>query len=222
MNKAILFDLDGTLLNTSEGILDSVRYTLSVLSLPDLSDEILLKFVGPPIQHSLKQYAGLNNEQAQYGTNIFREYYKSKALFKACLYPGIKEVLISLREMGVHVGVATYKREDYAIELLQHFGIAEICHVIHGADNENKLTKSDIVELCIKELGQDRNDVILVGDTKHDAKGANDAHVGFIAVTWGFGYKDVNESIEYPCKAVVSTTNELKSVIECIVENPSE
>jgi len=212
MIKAVLFDLDGTLLDTSEGIMDSVRYTIAQLGYAPLPSDTILKFVGPPIQNSLITYVGLTAEEAQTGANIFRNYYKSEALFKAQLYSGIIDVLAMLKNNGVKIGVATYKREDYAIDILEHFGIASYCDVMHGADNENKLTKADIVEMCISEMGEDKASVVLIGDTDHDAKGAQDAGVGFIAVTWGFGYKP-GDSIYYEHKAIITHP---RNIIDCL------
>ena len=203
MIKAVLFDLDGTLLNTSEGIMHSVRYTLSAMGYNPLPEETIIKFVGPPIQNSLMKYCGISPEEAQNGANVFRDYYKSNALFEASLYDGVMELLQELKSKGIKIGVATYKREDYAIDLLKHFGIDKCCDVIHGADNENILTKADIVELCINEMCEDRNDVVLIGDTEHDAKGAFFANVGFVAVTWGFGYTKDNVNSSYPYKYIV-------------------
>lgn len=195
MIKAVLFDLDGTLLDTSEGIKHSVRHTISVMGYNQLPEETILKFVGPPIQYSLMTFCGVDSEEAQRGANVFRDFYKSNALFEAELYDGIIELLKSLRNKGIKIGVATYKREDYAIDLLKHFGIDKFCDVIHGADNENRLSKADIIELCIKEIGEDKKDIVLVGDTVHDAKGAETAHIDFIAALWGFGFKSKTDSI---------------------------
>lgn len=193
--------------------MDSVCYTIRELEYKPLSPEVILKFVGPPIQNSLMTYLGVDKDTAQKGANIFREYYKSKSLFKASLYPGIIELMEVLRHRDIKIGVATYKREDYALDILRHFGILKYCDVAHGADNENKLSKADIVELCIKELGEDKSNVILVGDTDHDAKGANDANVGFVAVIWGFGYKSVEEVIAYPCILRLSRPMDLTKLI---------
>ena len=187
---AILFDLDGTLLDTSEGIRHSVRHTLDQMQLPQPSEEEIRKFIGPPIQESLMKYAGLCAEKAQQGANIFRDFYKTQALYEASVYDGVFPILEQLRKEGFKIGVATYKREDYAIDILKHFGISTYCDVIHGADNENKLTKADIIELCCKELAVIKDNILLVGDTEHDARGAILAGVHFCAVTWGFGYSN--------------------------------
>lgn len=213
MIKAVLFDLDGTLIDTSEGIIDSVRYTISQLGYEQLPIETILKFVGPPIQNSLITYVNLTLEEAQKGANIFRDYYKNNALYKASVYPGIKKLLLELKNSRIKIGVATYKREDYAIDLLKYFGIADYCDVIHGADNENKLTKADIVEMCINELDENKSNVLLIGDTIHDAKGAYNVSIGFIAVTWGFGYKSPYDKIEYPCITIVKEPKEISKIL---------
>lgn len=209
MIKAVLFDLDGTLLDTSEGIKHSVRHTISVMGYKPLSEETILKFVGPPIQNSLMDYCGVDSEEAQRGANVFREFYKSHALFEAVPYDGIMGVLESLKNKGIKIGVATYKREDYAIDLLKHFGIDKFCDVIHGADNENQLTKSDIIRMCINELNFHQNKVVLIGDTIHDAKGAMNEAISFLGVSYGFGFKSADEINCYPNIGCAHNTYEL-------------
>ena len=196
--KAILFDVDGTLLNTSEGLFRSVHYILDYLHLPQPTNEQLREFIGPPMQESLMRYGGLSKEEAQEGANVFRDFYKHKALFEASVYDGIIPALEQLRKLGFRIGVATYKPADYALDILVHFGIAPLCDVIHGADNENQLTKADIIQMCIDELGGGKDGTILVGDTEHDAKAAAMAGIKFCAVTWGFGYSRSSIKSEYP------------------------
>ena len=207
--KAVLFDLDGTLLDTSAGICHSVRYTMDRLNIPQPSDEKIKEFVGPPIQESLIKYAGLSIEDAQNGANIFRDYYKNEALYEASLYEGIIPLLVQLHKKDIKIGVATYKREDYAIDILKHFEIAKYCDVMHGADNENKLTKADIIDLCIDELGVQKQNIILVGDTEHDAKGAAHAGIKFCAVTWGFGYDQLHISSDFNIDLTIQSPLEL-------------
>ena len=207
--KAILFDVDGTLLNTSEGLFRSVHYILDYLHLPQPANEQMREFVGPPIQESLIRYGGLSKEEAQQGANVFRDFYKHQALFEASLYDGIIPALEQLRNMGFKIGVATYKRADYALDILVHFGIAPLCDVIHGADNENRLTKADIIQMCCEELGGGKDGTLLVGDTEHDARGAAMAGIKFGAVTWGFGFSPTNVKSSYPIDVVWNNVNDI-------------
>lgn len=198
MKKAVLFDLDGTLLDTTDGVLESAAYAAHQLGLNELPRETMLKFVGPPIQDSFSVHYGLDKEAAQKAAEIFRTYYKECALLKAVPYPGLAETLSQLKERGCALGVATYKREDYALTILRHFGITPFCRSMHGADNFNKFSKSDIVNLCLNELGASRKDSVLVGDTAHDAKGAALAGIDFIGVTFGFGFKTKADVDAFP------------------------
>lgn len=213
MKKAVLFDLDGTLLDTTEGVLESAEHAARELGLPDLPRETMLKFVGPPIQMSFIDYYGVTCETAQEAANAFRAYYKEHALLKARPYPGMQEVLRALCALGVKIGVATYKREDYAITILEHFGIAPFCQAMHGADHFNRLTKADIVNLCIRELGARLEDTVMIGDTEHDAKGASLAGVDFIAVTFGFGFRSPLDVGNYPSMGCADSLPEVLDLI---------
>ncbi len=186
----LLFDLDGTLLDTSEGIKKSVEHTLRQLNLPALSDEVIRTFVGPPINRSLQQTFHLNDEETAHATAVFRDLYKNQYLFYAEAYQGIPELLDALRAAGYKLAVATYKREDYAVMVLEKFDLFRRFDVVKGCDFESKLTKTDIVKLALKELGcQDPKNAALVGDTVHDQTGAAACGMDFIAVTYGFGFK---------------------------------
>lgn len=213
MIKNVIFDLDGTLLDTREGIVESVKYAARKLGYKEPSHENLLKFVGPPIQQSLITFYGCDKEIAQKGANIFRDYYKTTALLKAEPYEGIYDLCEILKANGIRMSVATYKREDYALTLLRHFNFDKYCNPIHGADNYNILKKEDIVRMCQEEMGATREDSVLIGDTNHDAKGAAQAGTPFLAVTYGFGYKCADDVRDYPCIGVAKTPLEIASIL---------
>ncbi len=213
MIKNVIFDLDGTLLDTREGIIESVKYALQKLGYEEPSHEDLLKFVGPPIQQSLVTFFGCDKETAQQGADIFRDYYKAKALLKAEPYEGIYDLCEKLKANGIRMSVATYKREDYALELLRHFDFDRYCNPMHGADNDNVLKKADIVRMCREEMGASREECVLVGDTDHDARGADQAGIPFVAVTYGFGYKCADDVRDYPCIGVAKTPLEIAGIL---------
>lgn len=214
MYKAVLFDLDGTLLDTSVGVIKSIEYTINELKLSPLSETELKTFIGPPIYNSLKERYNFSDEEAAEATRIFRDTYKDRFLFEAEVYQNLFKVLETLRNRKIKIGVATYKREDYAIRLLEHFGITDYCDVVHGADHDNKLTKSDIIKLCMDEMGiESPTEVVLVGDTSHDAIGAKNLEVDFIGVTFGFEFKKEEDINKYPNIGSIDNMIELIEIV---------
>lgn len=187
--NTIIFDVDGTLLDTSEGIISSVNYTIENMGLPDLSNEEKEAFIGPLIHNSFRNKYGLNDEDTYKAAKIFRERYSTIDLCKAKLYDGVLELLKYLKTNGYKIGVATYKREDYALKILNEFGITPFCDCIMGSDFYGKLTKHDIINNCINKIGSNRSEILMIGDTDADKIGAEKAGIDFLAVTYGFGFK---------------------------------
>lgn len=209
----VIFDLDGTLLDTTEGVLESAIYAAQKMGYKELERSSMLKFVGPPIQNSFIKYYNCDKEEAQRAANIFRTYYKENALLKAKPYDGIFELCDNLKKSGKKMAVATYKREDYARTILKYFGFDKYFESMHGADNENILTKADIVNLCIEDLNLNKRNSVLVGDTIHDATGARAAGVTFIAVTYGFGFKTKQDVDKYNSIGVAEVPLEILKYI---------
>lgn len=184
-----MFDLDGTLADTSAGILDSLRYTIEKMKLPNIKEEDMTSFIGPPLLDSFKKRFEMEENEAYNAIRIFREYYGFEGLYNVKLYAGISMMLHALKNKPYLIGVATYKKEDLAVRVLEYLGIAKYFDVIHGADSEEKLKKHEIIEKCINELNLNRAHCLYVGDTENDAKAASFLRVPFVGVTWGFGYK---------------------------------
>lgn len=191
--KLVIFDLDGTLMDTSEGIFAAVRHTIDEAGLEQLSESVIRTFIGPPIQRSFAATYKLDTDKADELAAMFRKQYSEHDILKAVPYDGIYDVLKALADRGIMSAVATYKREDYAIKLLSAYHIDDHMSFMHGSDMEGKLTKSDIIIKCIEDAGVSYDEVVMVGDTKNDEKGAIDIGVDFIGVTFGFGYKDKND-----------------------------
>ena len=191
--KLAIFDLDGTLLDTSEGIMSSVRYTVDKKKLRELSEDEIKTFIGPPIQNSFKSKYNMDAEEADDCAAVFRARYSSEDLFLAKPYEGIYELLEKLKTEKIMCAVATYKREDYAIPLLKKFHFDNYMDYMYGSDLEGKLLKSDIINKCISDAGVDKTEVVMIGDTINDEKGALALGVDFIGVTYGFGYKDSSD-----------------------------
>lgn len=190
MYKAILFDLDGTLTDSGEGITKSVQYALEKLGHPveDLSE--LNCFVGPPLVQQFMSFAGFDEETARQAVVFFRERYVPIGLYENFLYPGIKEVLTGLKARGFRLAVASSKLEVSVNKVLDTFGIADAFEVVvGGAQGGKSAEKKEVVEEALRRLGFDdrRQEVILVGDTHYDVIGAHEAGLDCLAVTYGYG-----------------------------------
>ena len=210
----VIFDLDGTLLDTSEGVLSAVKYTIEAFNFPKLTYEQMRSFIGPPIQNSFAREYGIEGEILQDIATVFRNQYKDVDLLKAVPYTGIYECLDSLKQNGLKLAVATYKREDYALTILRHFRFDKYFDVMHGADHNNVLRKSDIVEQCIIETGFTKKEhVILVGDTISDEAGAKKIGIDFIGVTYGFGYHDIQARDKADAIGFAETPLDVKDMI---------
>ncbi len=209
MYKAVLFDLDGTLLDTGDGVISSVRYTIEKMKLPMLSDEELKAFVGPPIKKKMMEVFLLSDESSSEAMNIFRNHYGIEDIYIASVYDGLIEILNELKSKGYKLGVATYKREDQAKKLLQKFDLVEKFDVIHGSDKEGKLTKADVVNNCILDLNVIPKEAVLVGDSDNDAIGAKQAGLKFIGVTYGFGFKSKDDVDSFDNIGVAETCQEI-------------
>ncbi len=197
--EMVIFDVDGTLLNTAEGIMNAVKYTIEKEGLPALSEDVLKNFIGPPIQDALAETYGIDDsEYLQKLAGIFRGRYKDYELMKAHPYEGIYEVFEKLVSDGVRPAIATYKREDYARAIVHHFGFDKYTDIIFGADHENRLKKKDIIGKCLEVCDHlSVQNAIMVGDTAHDAEAACQLGMDFLGVLYGFGFKTTKEIKEY-------------------------
>lgn len=211
----LIFDLDGTLLDTREGVLSSVKYTIHKVGLTPLEDSVLQSFIGPPIKDSFAKTYGISDEERlRELVRIFRDRYKDVDLLKAEPYEGIFTVFQTLQEKGVKTAVATYKRQDYTEKILNHFGFDRYTDIIYGADPDNKLKKKDIIELCIKKAGITIQDALMIGDTMHDAEAAKQLDMDFLGVTYGFGFKTPEEVAAYTTIQACNIPENILSILD--------
>jgi phosphoglycolate phosphatase len=210
---AVVFDLDGTLIDPFEGISRSLNFTVNQLGLPSLTDVQLRSFIGPPISDSFKRHYKMDDFGAQKAVALFRERYGIEDFCRASLYYGMKELLDFLRSQGLKLAVATYKRQDYAERILSFFHLSDYFTSIRGGDPHNLLTKMDIINLAVADLDVAQDKTVLVGDTLHDASGAQEAGLSFIGVTYGYGLTNHNDLSNLPCLGLASNTDQLKHMI---------
>lgn len=183
----ILFDLDGTLLDTSRGIYNSVRYTERCMGFVPIPDNAISQFVGPPPKMMYKKIYNLTDEVAFQAALNHREYGKTKAIYEANLYPEIKDLLKNLKDKGYKLGVATLKLQNIAKMVLKYYGILKYFDVVVGMDTNETRNKADTIRIA-KEITNTDN-VVMIGDSEYDEIGAKEANVDFIAVSYGYGFQ---------------------------------
>jgi phosphoglycolate phosphatase len=185
----ILFDLDGTLTNPRLGIGNSLKYALRQMQMDGYSDEILEKFVGPPLQDNFKNLFGMNERNTALAVEHFRTYFGEKGLFENEPYQGISEMLEELHLSGKHIYVVTSKLEKYAKMIMRHFEFDRYIDDIQGAEASGKHSgKGQLIEqLMVRNHIPTSTSVVMVGDTHYDLIGARENEISSIAVGYGFG-----------------------------------
>ena len=186
--KSIIFDLDGTLMNTKSGILTCLACILEKNGLPPVEKSREMKFIGPPMRQALKAEYGLSDDDAFEAAQEFRALYAESYAMMARTYPAMKALLATLKEQGCKLSVATYKREDVAKRLLKQHKLDGFFDVIKGSDFEGKLTKRSIVENAINAVNVSAKNTVIIGDSTGDGMAAKQVGADFIAVTYGFGF----------------------------------
>lgn len=206
MKKAILFDLDGTLTDSGEGIINCAQYAFQQMGYPVPPREEMGVFVGPPLWDTFEKF-GIPRERTDEAVKVFRSRYVPIGKFENTPYPGIRELLENLKKGGNLLYVATSKPESTAVEILEHFDLAGYFDRICGADLEKKRNSKDaVIAYLLEHTGGDA-EMIMVGDTEYDVLGAAAHGIPTIGVSWGYG--DVSAMEKAGAKAIANTTMEL-------------
>ena len=193
MKKLVIFDMDGTLADTSEGIFNSIKYTQKMMNLPPITEEQMYSHVGPPMEESYHRNFGLTGEKLQQAVKYHKEYAMQKGYRELKVYDGIPELLDNLHKQGILTAVATLKAQSTAEKIVSEY-FPDKFDLIVGARQEQPMTKSEMLLYCLEKLSVNKDDAVLMGDSIYDLHGAEQAGIDFIAVTYGFGFKDKNEN----------------------------
>ncbi len=191
--STILFDLDGTLTESGEGIIKSVQYALECVGRPEHDRQKLRVFIGPPLKEQFMHYTGMSLEEAERALACYRERFSTIGIYENRLYDGIEAMLRLLSEAGHVLAVASSKPEPFVERVLDWFNIRSYFIEVIGATMDEKRThKAEVVEEALRRLGigEDRSDVIMVGDKEHDVFGARAHGIPCAAVAYGYGGED--------------------------------
>ncbi len=193
MGRTILFDLDGTLTDSGEGIINCATLALNHFGLPVPDREAMRVFVGPPLDETFIKF-GVPADKTDEAIAVYRSRYTTVGKFENKPYPGVEQLLQNLKRQGNRLFVATSKPEGMSVEILEKFGLAEYFEMICGATLDgSRSKKADIITYLLGKAGGTEN-AIMVGDTAYDVIGAKAHGMPAIGVSWGYGKVEDMES----------------------------
>lgn len=191
----LLFDLDGTVIDSHEGIFNCLKYAFEAYGFPYGDDEGLKVFIGPPLFEQIRAYTGANDETSRLMVAKYRERYRPIGAFENRLYDGIVDAVRELKARGKKLYLATSKPEEFARAILERHGIDILFDEICGANlSRGAGTKEEVITELFSRTGICKDDCIMIGDTHFDVDGAKTMGIASMGVTWGFGSRDELES----------------------------
>lgn len=212
--KCFLFDLDGTLADTFPGIFHSYQYAAKRIGISLPTEEDVGEVIGAPLAEVFRKKFKLSDHMVQNALYHYRDYYAINGLCEVKQYNGMSKMLEILKKKGYLLGVTTLKKENFAKEILKNLGIAEYFDVIIGMDDKDTLQKSQMLKRAMRVLGVSNMETVLVGDSFYDAVGAKEINIDFIATTYGFGFKTLEDVSSYAHVGVIHMPMELLNYIE--------
>jgi len=184
----ILFDLDGTLTDPKEGIINSVKFALSKMGVNESEVGDLMKFIGPPLHVSFRDFCGFNEENTELAVQYFREYFTDKGINENSIFPGVVELLESLKSRKFNMFIATSKPTVHANTVLDNFGITKYFQYVKGSNlNGTESGKPEIIAHIIEKFNLEKDKTVMIGDRFYDIIGAKENGIDSIGVTFGYG-----------------------------------
>ena len=214
MYQYILFDLDGTLADTSEGILNSAQYSLKQCGIAEADRNKLKKFIGPPLKDTFMKLYSMDEEQATEATAKFREFYNEHGKYQCKLYNGTEHLLKSLKEHGATLIVATSKPTVFSEEILSFLKIDQYFDGIIGSNLDNtRSKKGEIIGYILQEYNiSDKKSAVMIGDKSQDLTGAFQCGISAIGVTYGFGTLEELSSVT--SEAILNSPSSILTYLE--------
>ena len=190
--STIIFDLDGTLTDSSKGIINSIIYALEKYDINDYDMLLLKKFLGPPLHESFEKYFGFDKEKSLQAVQFYREYFSTKGLLENEVYCGVNDLLQNLKENGKTLIVATSKPQPFTDRIMEHFDLTKYFDFIAGSNMDtSRSKKAEVIEYALSECNiKDKSKVVMIGDRAEDMIGAQSAGIDSIGVEYGYGTFD--------------------------------
>ncbi|MBR2906675.1 MAG: HAD hydrolase-like protein [Clostridia bacterium] len=212
-DRFFLFDLDGTLTDSREGVINSVMLVLTHYGIEIPDDEGMNRFIGPPLRVSFRA-CGIPENEIENAMRLYRERYFSVGKYECRIYPGVESLLARLYAEGYPLYVATSKPEVVSVEILEHFGLARYFGRIAGATLDGSLdTKEAVIERLFEEIDAQhpRKNAVMIGDTVFDALGARSHGIPCVGVAWGYGIR--SELLSAGVLAIAESTEALYGIL---------
>lgn len=210
--KYIFFDLDGTLTDPQEGITNCVKYALEYCGIQETDYAKLMCFIGPPLVYSFQEYYGFNEEKALEAVQKYRERFASVGIFENKAYDGIHDVLQTLVDSGHVLALATSKPRVFAEKIMAKYRLRPYFKLICGAELDGtRNNKDEVISHAIEKLGCPRDNIIMVGDRKHDILGAKKCGIASCGVS--FGYAEEGELEQAGADYIADNLSELLDVL---------
>lgn len=223
--EAILFDLDGTLTASGEGITKSVQYALKKMGREDQGKDLkkLEVFVGPPLLEQFMRFCGISQEEAQKAVGYYRERYNVTGVYENRPYQGIRELLEGLKKKGYRLAVASSKPDQMVHVVTDHFALTPYFEVILGSDIQRpKMTKAEVIQQVLErmDLTEKKEQVLMVGDRYHDVEGAAKIGISCLGVTYGYG--SARELSEAGAIGIIDHPQELEKILDAMEKEERE
>ena len=207
MKDYILFDFDGTVFDTAEGITKCVQYALGKMGIEAELDELMC-FAGPPLVEMFMQKYGMSEKDALHATELYRERYLPTGWAECSPFDGMNELMQRLRAAGKKLAAATSKPERLARQILEHYSMTDDFDLICGSEFDGtRGQKWEVIDFVLKSFGIEPTDAIMVGDRKYDVIGAKKCGLDCIGVR--FGYAEPNELEEHGAVYIAETADDL-------------
>ena len=215
----ILFDLDGTIINSEVGVTSCVVYALKKFGIEETDRALLRKFLGPPLSDSFMRFYGFDAEKAEKAVAYYRERYVPVGVHENEVYEGVPELLSELRAAGKKLYIATSKPEHFAKGILAELSLDKYFDGVFGSTlDESRNTKDKVLAYAINEIGLDKSRSVMIGDRFHDVEGATVNGLPCVGVLYGFG--DREELLGAGAITVAETPLELLKIL--LEENKME
>ena len=210
---AILFDLDGTLTDPGEGIMNSVRYALARFGILRPEAAALRDCIGPPLLESFQKHWRLTPAESRRALELYREYFRPRGIWENLVYPGVPELLRDLRGAGADLFIATSKPEEFARRIADRFGFSPyLSDVVGNTMAEDRSDKASVISYLLSSYPEAVPErTVMVGDRNLDAEGAAACGIGSVGVLYGYGSREELESA--PFTALAASVGELREIL---------